>query len=135
VTAVDRRTFLALGAGAVAAAVLAACSRGSSGPSGPSVDVGALHTLYPDAASERIAPVGKYAVKVKEVGNDRVALAAALSPDGSAAGLARATAPALRTHLAAAVADDFAKGRIVSVADWQLPRTEARIAALLHLQR
>jgi hypothetical protein len=128
-TAIDRRRFLALGAGAVAVAVLTACSRGSSGPS---VDVGALHTLYPD--SGRVAPVGKYAVKVKEVGSDRVALAAALSPDGSAAGLARASAPALRTHLAAAVADDFTKGRIVDVAGWQLPRTEARIAGLLYLQ-
>ena len=55
-------------------------------------------------------------------------------PTGSAAGLAHASAPALRTHLAAAVADDFAKDRIVNVAGWQLPLTEARIAALLYLQ-
>ena len=129
-SAMDRRQFLALGAGAVAVAVLAACSRGSGGPS---VDLGALPTLYPDA--DRVAPVGKLAVKVKEIGDDRVALAAALSPDGSAAGLTHASGPALRTHLTRAVREDFAKNRIVGVAGWQLPRTEARIAALLYLQR
>jgi|1186.fasta_scaffold231927_2 hypothetical protein len=128
-SAIDRRRFLALGAGAVAAAVLAACSRGSSSPS---VDLGALSTLYPDA--EGVAPVGKQAVKVKEIGNDRVALAAALSPTGSPAGLATSSADALRTHLTRAVADDFTKSRVVNVAGWQLPVTEARIAALLHLQ-
>jgi hypothetical protein len=128
-TAIDRRRFLALGAGAFAVAVLAACSRGSGGAH---VDLGALPALYPDAG--RVDPVGKEAVKVARVGSDRPTLAAALSPDGSAAGLARATTPALRTHLTAAVADDFAKGHIVSIAGWQLPLTEARIAALLHLQ-
>jgi hypothetical protein len=127
---VDRRRFLALSAGAAAVALMAACSRGSSQPR---VDVGALHDLYPD--TDDIERIGKYAVKVPSVGNRRAAIAAQLSPTGSANGLGRASAPALRSHLKQSVAADFAKNRVVDVAGWQLPLTEARIAALVHLTR
>jgi len=127
---VDRRRFLALGAGAAAVAVLAACSRGSSQPP---VDVGALHALYPD--TDDIEKIGKYAVTVPTVGNRRADIAAALSPTGSSAGLGRATAPALQAHLRKSVAADFAKNRLVDVAGWQLPLTEARVAALVYLSR
>jgi len=125
---VDRRKFLALGASAVAVAVIAACSRGSSQPE---VDVGALHDLYPDTGD--VETIGKYAVKVRRVGNRRSDIAAALSPDGSTSGLGKASAPALRAHLQKSVADDFAKRRVVDVAGWQLPLTEARVAALIYL--
>jgi hypothetical protein len=126
----DRRRFLMLGAAAVAAAALAACSRGSSQPP---VDLGALRDLYPD--TNGVQPVGKYAVKVPSVGNRRDDIAAELSPTGTAAGLSRTSAPALRSHLQQSVAADFAKNRVVDVAGWQLPLTEARVAALVYLSR
>lgn len=130
VGAFDRRRFLALGAGAMATAVLAACSRGSSQPP---VDLGALRALYPD--TDDVAKIGKYAVKAPSVGNRRADIAAALSPSGSAVGLGRASEPALRSHLQKSVAADFAKNRVVDVAGWQLPLTEARVAALVYLSR
>ena len=126
----DRRAFLALGCAALGAAALAACGRGSSRSDVP---VGALRTIYADR--ERVEAVGKRAVGVDEIGSRAPALAAQLSPTGSAAGLAAATAPALRAHLRRAVDDDFARGRVVDVAGWQLALTEARAAALLHLTR
>ncbi len=127
---IDRRAFLGLGAAALGAAALAACSSGSSASDLP---VGALHRVYADR--ERIEAVGKRAVDVHEVGNRPSTLAAALSPSGSAAGLATATESALRAHLQRAVADDFARGRVVDVGGWQLSLTEARAAALVHLTR
>ena len=126
----DRRRFLMLGAAAVAAAAFAACSRGSSQPP---VDLGAFRDLYPD--TNEVQQVGKYAVKVPSVGNRRDDIAAQLSPTGSAAGLARSSTPALRDHLQKSVATDFAQNRVVSVAGWHLPLTEARVAALVYLSR
>ncbi len=57
------------------------------------------------------------------------------APDGSATGLAKASASSLRDHLRAAIADDFARDRIVDVAGWRLPLTEARVAALVYQTR
>ena len=126
----DRRAFLELGCAALGAAAFAACGGGSSRSDVP---VGALRALYADR--ERVEAVGTRAVGVDEVGSRAPTLAAQLSPTGSAAGLAAATAPALRAHLRRAVDEDFARGRVVDVAGWQLALTEARVAALLHLTR
>jgi len=129
VSAIDRRAFLGLGAAAVAGAVLAACSRHSR----RDIHVGAFAATY--RARDRIEPIGKQAVKVDGVGTNPRELAAALSPDGSPSGLDTARAPALRRHLQHSIDDDFARGRVVDVAGWQLPLTEARAAALVYLTR
>ena len=92
-----------------------------------------MRALYPD--TDGVAKIGKYAVRVRAVGNRRAAIAAALVAHRIPGGLSRASAPALRSHLHQSVAADFAKNRVVDVAGWQLPLTEARVAALVYLTR
>jgi hypothetical protein len=127
-SALDRRAFLGLGAAALAGAVLAACRHTEH-----EVNLGAFAATY--RPRDQIAPIGKQAVKVDGVGTNRRDLAAALSPDGSVTGFGAASAPVLRRHLQCSIDDDFARGRLVDVAGWQLPLTEARAAALVYLTR
>jgi hypothetical protein len=86
-----------------------------------------LDALFRDRASARA------------IGRSYLAIAA--SPEEqSVAGLLRALFPAavgdaraLETHVAAAVREDFATGRVVTIGGWMLCRTEARLCALAAL--
>ncbi len=125
----DRRGFLALTGAALAGLALVAC--GSPRAAGPNVDIGALRDLI--SGRDGIEQIGKYAVKARGIGNRPRDVAAALAPNASARWVGTAPRAAMRDHLRVQVADDFAENRIVSVAGWQLPLTEARIAALVYL--
>lgn len=125
---IDRRRFLALGGATALAATLVACG----GRSGPPVELGAIPEVFPDR--EGMARIGRLAVDV--VGDDPHALARRIAPPGvGAAWLATATAAELRARLARAVPGDFRAGRVVDVGGWRLARTEADVAALVHLAR
>ena len=125
----DRRRFLAWGGAALTGLVLAACA--GQRAAGPKVDIGSLPDLFADRAGmERI---GKHAVKMHGIGNRPSSVAAALAPNGSAQWVGSASAPAIRDHLRGRIADDFEHDRIIDVAGWQLPVTEARVAALVYL--
>jgi hypothetical protein len=142
---IDRRAFLGLGAALGAAAlvgpVVGAAAGGVVGPARPAGaaagadGLGELPALFADPAA--LARIGAGAVRARPVGRDRRRIAAALAPAGAASPrwLATASAAELRAQLSSAVAADFAAGRIVDVAGWQLALTEARVAALFFLTR
>jgi hypothetical protein len=127
----DRRAFLVCSGGALAVAALVAC--GGTTSSGPKIEIGALPDLFSDRAT--LERIGKYAVRAGGVGSRSRDVAAALAPNASASWIGSATAPAIREHLRTRIAEDFARDRIVDVAGWQLPLTEARVAALVYLSR
>jgi len=125
----DRRRFLTWSGAALVGLVAAAC--GGARASGPKVELGALPDLFPDRAG--VEQIGKHAVKLHEVGRRPRDIAAALAPDRSAAWVGGAPPSAIRKQLRAQVAADFARNRVIDVAGWQLPLTEARVAALIYL--
>jgi hypothetical protein len=124
----DRRGFLMLGGAALAATALAACSGGKP------ADLGTLGSIYRDRDS--LERIGRAAAKAPGVERDADDLSRALAPSGSSSRWVRtAGEQAVRRHLDAAVAADFSHDRIVDVAGWQLPLTEARVAALVYVSR
>lgn len=126
---ITRRGFLGLGLGASLATLLGGC-RGAA--EDRSVDLGALREVYDDRAA--LDALGRHAVTRAEVGDDARAVERALRPAGVGADWLRTSSPAeMRRDLRAAIDADFTAARIVDVAGWQLPVTEARVAALFHL--
>jgi hypothetical protein len=129
----SRRKFLALAAGAgtaVAATALVSCT----GSGEPHATLGVLAQVYPDRAA--LEAIGAQAIHARGVGDEPAKLTAALRPpDTGANWLKTARQEQVKQHLQSQTAADLRAGRLVDVAGWQLPLTEARVAALAHLAR